>query len=302
MIKIGSRNSKLALLQAEKIQVALRKYHNLNSEIVPIITTGDRIKDKPLSSFGGKGLFIKEIEQALLDKKIDIAAHSLKDIPSVMTPGLTLCAVTKRGNPADVLISTEHIKSLKKNAVIGTCSLRRKIQILNYYPDFQIIPIRGNVQTRIDLIRKRNLDGIILSAAGLNLLKPDLNNYSLYYFADKEMLPAAGQGVVAVQTNSDNQYIIDLFKPINHLETWQKILAERSFLKSLDANCTTPIASHAKSIKDGYILVQYWLSDLSGVHQKKLEYITKIDNASDAGKKEAMTIKKWADDLNIQYK
>lgn len=284
-IRIGTRKSKLALIQTKIfINNLISIFPKISYEIIPITTTGDTITDKNLYEIGGKALFLKELEEALLQKKIDIAIHSLKDIPGIISDELKIAAVLKREDPRDVFISTKYktIKDLPKNAQIGTSSVRRKVIIQNMRPDIKCVTFRGNVNTRLEKLYNEEVDATILAIAGIKRLDAYDNSIS-YILEPNIMLPACGQGVIALEIRTDDAHMHDLCNQINHLLTYNLIAAERSFLKAADASCDTPIAAYATYLDDGYIKAQYMLSDIEG---KNIRYHTaygSINEASDIG-------------------
>ncbi len=252
IIRIGTRGSPLALKQAELVQSALQQAHDLkaaNFKIVPMQTSGDRIKDQPLTEFGGKGLFTKEIEVALLDKKVDIAVHSMKDMATKLPDGLTISCMLPREDVRDVLIAkgANSLQDLPSGARVGTCSLRRACQVLHQRPDLKIVPLRGNVQTRLDKIESGVAEATLLALAGLKRLdKQDIGTA----MSIETMLPAVAQGAIGIECRSDNSTVIDLLTPVNHIPTYLCVQAERAFLRALDGSCRTPIAGLATLEQD----------------------------------------------------
>lgn len=245
IIKIGTRGSELAIRQAEIVKQKLQeKFLNIEIEIITIKTAGDKILNKTLDKIGGKGVFVKEIELALLDKKIDIAVHSMKDMPIEFPEGLMLGAVTERENPMDVLISKNGLDfySLSKGAKIGTGSLRRKVQLLSLRKDIEVVPIRGNIHTRIEKMEKE-LDGLVLAAAGLK--RCGLENKISYHFDLSEMIPAACQGILALEIRKEDKEILHFVQAIHHEKTEICQKAERAFLKEIGADCHAPIGAFA---------------------------------------------------------
>lgn len=245
---IGSRGSELALAQTEEIRSALKDLHpDCEFPIKIIKTEGDKLKDEPLTMIGGKGLFTKEIEEALINGEIDLAVHSMKDLPTDLPEGITLAAITKREDPHDCLITKgkNRLSELRSKARIGTGSLRRQAQLLNYRSDFEIVDIRGNITTRIDkLFGKRDdfryktppLDAIVLSVCGLNRLslKKDLDIDVIPF---ELMLPAAGQGALGIEAREGDVKIRELVKPLDDLNSRLAVLAERSLLEGLGGGC-----------------------------------------------------------------
>jgi len=243
-IIIGSRGSKLALVQSNLVINELKKhYPKLDFKIKEIKTKGDKILDKTLDKIGGKGLFVKEIETALLKGEIDFAVHSMKDVPSEFPDGLEISAITKREDVRDALVSKENIGfyDMKKGARIGTSSLRRGAQLKSLRNDIEIVPVRGNVQTRIRKIDELNLDGVILAAAGLNRL--GFNDKISEFFNADDIVPAVGQGALGIETRKDNKFIKEIVSKINDDLTSLTIKAERVFMKILNGGCHVPIGA-----------------------------------------------------------
>ena len=280
-ITIGSRGSKLALLYAQKAKDAIIQNSDLSDKniIIKTITTkGDQVKDVRLSEFGGKGLFSSNIEKELQNKNIDIAVHALKDLPAIETDGLLTDTFLERNDPKEILISKnkKKLKELDVKSVIGTSSFRREFQIKKIRPDVNCKIIRGNVDTRIKKLKEGNYDGIILSYAGIKYLK--LENEISETFTTKEIIPSAGQGIIALQCREDDQEIISLLKKINHDETYKRAHAERNILKVLEGDCETAIGVH--SIIDGEnIIVEAELFSLDGLkrfYEKKTENVNRF--------------------------
>ena len=247
-LRLGTRGSKLAQWQAQAVVQRLRDYYpDLQVEIVIVKTIGDKILDVALSRIGDKGLFTKELEKALFDGDIDIAVHSLKDLPSQLEEGLRLAAVLPREHPGDVLISRSGLKyhELPAGSVLGTSSLRRTAQIKATRPDIRVVDIRGNVETRIKKMEEQQLDGIILAYAGVKRL--GLEQWITDQLAFEVMLPATGQGIIAIEARDPDAQISSLLEPINYKETFIEMQAERAFLSRLEGGCQVPIGSLAKS-------------------------------------------------------
>lgn len=243
-ITIATRGSALALWQANHIKDLLQaKYDGLEVELSIIKTKGDIILDVPLAKVGGKGLFVKEIEDALLNGSADLAVHSMKDVPMVLPQGLILGAVPRREDRYDVFLSKEYknITELPQNAVVGTSSLRRQAQILAMRPDLEIKMLRGNVQTRINKMLAGEYDAIILAAAGIKRLGLSVPFQTA--LTPPDFLPACGQGALGIEVREDRKDILDLIAFLNDEETKICVEAERSFLKSLDGGCQVPIAA-----------------------------------------------------------
>lgn len=249
-IIVGSRRSKLALTQSQQfIDQLKRKHPNLEIEIKEIVTKGDQIVNVQLSKVGGKGLFVKEIEQALYDGTIDLAIHSLKDVPSVLPEGLTLGCIPVREDARDAYIAKHHIPlhELKPGSIVGTSSLRRGAQLLDQYPHLEIKWIRGNIDTRLAKLRDEDYDAIILAAAGLNRMGWD-KSIVTEYLNPELMLPAIGQGALGIECRSDDAEVLALLKSVHDEETELCTEAERTFLRLMDGSCQVPIAGHATMI------------------------------------------------------
>ncbi|MCL4280101.1 MAG: hydroxymethylbilane synthase [Ignavibacteriaceae bacterium] len=252
-IVIGSRGSELALWQANFVKKELEKKNkNVSVEIKIIKTTGDKILDVALSKIGDRSLFTKELEVELLNKKIDLAVHSLKDLQTVIPKGLKLSAVTKRHNVNDVLIARKKgttIFNLPENAVVATGSLRRRCQLLHIRPDLNIVELRGNVPSRIKKFLESDWDAIILARAGVERLK--LNKYISSIIKTDVMLPAVGQGALGIETRTDNKIVNEIVKSIHHENTYKAVSAERALLKTLEGGCQVPIGAFAEIKKTG---------------------------------------------------
>jgi len=254
-IKIGTRGSKLALWQANWVKSALNAGNtSIAVELVPIKTRGDKIIDVPLAKVGGKGLFVKEIEDALLNGRIDLAVHSMKDMPSEIPDGLCVGAIPEREIPQDVLISKKGLllHDLMPGARIGTSSLRRSAQLLHVRPDLVILPLRGNIDTRLKKLETENLDAIILAAAGVKRL--GLENRITEYMDENVMLPAVGQGALCIEIRQNDPEIDPIIVALNHQETWTVVMGERAFLNRLEGGCQVPIAAHGKIEKNTFTL------------------------------------------------
>jgi len=285
IIRIGTRGSPLALKQATEVRDQLIEAHSLkieNFEIVIIKTTGDRIVDRPLSSLGGKGLFTKEIEEALAEKKIDIAVHSMKDMPTKQPDNLVIDCFLKREDPRDAFISNklEKLSQLDTTTVVGTSSLRRKAQILNLMPSVKVVEFRGNVQTRLKKLDDGVADCTFLAMAGLKRL--GLNKLINKPIAIGTMLPAVAQGIIGVERRAEDKSIESLLKKINHKPTMQMANAERTMLKILDGSCETPIAGLAIIDKNKMTLKAEVLR-VDGTEKIYYEATDNISNAINLG-------------------
>ena len=282
-IIIGSRGSKLALIYAERAKRELLKKHKIESvEIKRITTTGDTIKDVRLSEYGGKGLFCKTIEQELLDRKVDIAVHALKDLPTEETKGLLTNCFLKRNNPRDILITKDNknIKELKLNAVIGTSSFRREYQIKRIRGDLNCKLVRGNIDTRIKKLFDNLYDGIILSYAGIKLL--GLEDKISQIFSTSEIVPSAGQGVIALQCRKNDMNLIKLLSEVNHRPTQNCIIAERNVLKILEGDCETAVGAFAE-IKSDKINLEAEIFSLDGKERFQIKLSGSLEQASKLG-------------------
>ena len=272
-IIIGSRGSKLALLYAHKAKESLLNNTSLiadDIQIKEIVTKGDQVQDKRLSEVGGKGLFSKNIEQELLDNKIDIAVHALKDMPAIETEGLITNCFLERNDPREVFISREgsKISTIKKNAIIGTSSFRREFQINKLRKDLKCKLIRGNVDTRLKKLNEGQYDGIILSIAGLKSLK--LENCITQIFSTEEIIPSAGQGIIALQSRKEDE------------QSKLRALAERGVLKILEGDCETAVGVHSEIVEDK-ITLEAELFSLDGSQRFYEKSSDVIQNAENLG-------------------
>jgi hydroxymethylbilane synthase len=247
VLRIGTRASKLALAQAQWVREKIAaQYPDLQVKLVTVRTQGDRVRDKLLSTIGGKGLFVKEIEEALQKKDIDIAVHSLKDVPAELPDDLSIGAIPEREDPCDVLICKDNtpLEDLPKGARIGTSSLRRAAQLLHYRPDLEIVPIRGNVDTRIRKLHSLDMHAIIVAAAGLRRM--DLAGHITQVLPFTLMLPAIGQGALGLELRMDDQGTGNMVMFLDHYPTRTAVEAERAFLKELKGGCQLPVACLGK--------------------------------------------------------
>jgi hydroxymethylbilane synthase len=252
-IRLGTRGSPLALAQAREVKQRLEAAHRLSPdriEIIAISTTGDRVKDRPLAEIGGKGLFTKEIEEALLSGAIDLAVHSMKDMPAQTPAGLTFPAVLPREDARDAFLSVKFAKfsELPQFATLGSSSVRRTAQALRLRPDLKSVGFRGNVETRLGKLNEGIADGTFLACAGLNRL--GLSAHITEIMSTDDMLPAAAQGIIVIETADINKAARDLVMAINDPMTMAAAACERAFLAGLDGSCQTPIAGHAKVTGD----------------------------------------------------
>lgn len=263
---VGSRGSKLALTQTNWVISELKRLNpGIEFEIEKISTKGDKITDVPLSRLGGVGLFTKELETALLKEKIDIAVHSAKDVPTVLPEGLTIGAAPKREDPHDVLISTNHatLERLPDNARIGTSSLRRKAQLLAFRPDFKILDLRGNLDTRLKKLETDDLEAIIVAHAGL--LRLGFNGRISQIIPFDVMLPAVGQGSLCIEIRADDERVMKIVSAMDDHKTRIAIEAERALLAKLQGGCQVPIGAHAQ-VQGKEVHLEAIISTLDGDH------------------------------------
>jgi hydroxymethylbilane synthase len=268
-ITIGTRGSQLALWQANWVKKAVCSHHpNLYVELVIIKTKGDKILDVPLAKVGGKGLFVKEIEEALLDGRIDVAVHSMKDMPADIPDGLCIGAIPEREEPRDVLITRSRLPldRLKRGARVGTSSLRRSAQLLRARPDITIVPLRGNLDTRLKKLERASLDAIVLAAAGVHRL--GLADRITQIIDGSVMLPAVGQGALCIEIRENDPRIAPVVAVLDHLPTRQTVMGERAFLNRLEGGCQVPIAGHGYIDDRGYTLTGL-VCEVDGSHQVK---------------------------------
>ncbi|MFH7319348.1 hydroxymethylbilane synthase [Desulfurivibrio sp. D14AmB] len=246
IIRIGTRASLLALAQSNWIKGRIEaEYPQCSVELVKIITKGDKIVDVPLAMVGGKGLFVKEIEEAMLRHEVDIAVHSMKDVPAELPEGLHIGIITQRENPHDAFISNRYqtLAEMPAGATIGTSSLRRKAQLAHLRPDLKIEDLRGNLDTRLRKLDEGSYDAIILAAAGLNRLK--LSQRATFCFKADEMLPAVAQGAVGIELREADGELLQMLSFMDHRETMLAVRAERTYLKRLEGGCQVPLAGFA---------------------------------------------------------
>jgi hydroxymethylbilane synthase len=269
-IIIGTRGSKLALWQAEWIRSELQKRNpGLEVELNKIKTTGDKILDVPLAQVGGKGLFVKEIEEALLRGEADLAVHSMKDVPTEFPEGLHLAIICEREDPRDAFLSgmqdskfkIPNFNALPQGATVGTSSLRRSCQLLNLRPDLKILQLRGNLDTRLRKLDEGQFDAIILAAAGVKRL--GWGERITEILSPETSLPAIGQGAVGVECRIDDKFIHDLIVPLNHYETGVCVRGERACLRKLEGGCQVPIAAHARLVH-GTLVMDGLVGSVSG--------------------------------------
>ena len=282
-IVIGSRGSQLALWQANWVKAELERLHsNVDINIRVITTSGDKIQDVPLAKIGGKGLFVKEIEEALLAKEVDLAVHSMKDVPMELPAELVVSVITKRESPLDALISKngERLVNLPQGATIGTSSLRRSSQLLKYRADFKIYPLRGNVDTRLRKVKTGNYDAIILASAGLNRL--GWTSHITEEISEEILLPAMGQGALGIETRLEDTKTYDFISPLNHKQTNYAVTAERALVGRLDGGCQVPIGAYAK-VENNLISLKGLVASLDGKTIYTSENTGPVDDAINIG-------------------
>lgn len=283
-IVIGTRSSKLALWQAEYIADCLRKqYEGLEVELEHIMTRGDKILDVPLAKIGGKGLFTKELEVAMIENRIDLAVHSLKDMPTVLPEGLALTTITKRLDCGDALVSPKYqtLENLPKGAKVGTSSLRRKAQLLNIRPDLDIHNLRGNVNTRLRKLEEENFDAIVLAVAGLKRL--GFGDKITQIIPRKYCLPAVGQGALAIETRADDEEIKNMLTFLYDDKTADATIAERAFLAQVEGGCQVPVGVYGEVNEDNTLTVEAVIGSLDGKTIIRDKVTGKRENASELG-------------------
>ena len=288
-LRIGTRGSPLALAQAGMVRDALAGANpNLAEkgavEVVVIKTTGDRVLDRPLAEIGGKGLFTKEIEEALLDGTIDLAVHSMKDVPTLLPPGLVIAAMLPREDPRDALIAgpgVARIADLPEGVVVGTASLRRGAQLLARRPDLQVVPLRGNVQTRLRKLGEGEVAATFLALAGLRRL--GLEAAASGVIEPDEMLPAVAQGAVGIEVREGDKRVLGLLAGIDHAATFRAVVAERAFLAALEGSCRTPIAALAEFDGKGGLTFRGLVARPDGTGLRWVERQAAADDAEVVG-------------------
>lgn len=277
----------LALQQSGMMKAALEKlWPDIRVELEVIRTTGDKITDVPLAKVGGKGLFVKEIEDALLDGSVDLAVHSMKDVPAVLPEGLEIGAVPEREDPRDALIIRrgKDVSDLPNGAVIGTSSLRRAAQILTMRPDFEIRMLRGNLETRLRKLDEGQYDAIILATAGLRRM--GWQDRITVFLDPAEFIPAIGQGALGIEVRSGDERVRNILKPLDHPESAAAVRAERSLLKELEGGCQVPIGGHARIFGDTVELVGL-VASLDGKQVFRAHGKAPVSEAVELGKKVA---------------
>jgi len=281
IIRIATRNSPLALVQAKRVEAILKQ--DAKIKVKPMTSSGDKVSDKIFKEHGGKGLFVKELEDSLLKKEADIAVHSLKDVPAVINHKFDITTISNRENPSDALVSEkyESIYDLPKNAIIGTSSPRRTAMLKNISNDFKIINLRGNVQTRLKKMKERKMDGIILAAAGLHRLS--MQDKIKQYIETDQFVPSAGQGILCVEYLKTNKLIKKILKKHNVGVVERCAKEERGFVKQIGGDCMSPIGVYA-SIINQKINVKAFVSSLDGQKHIMAAYECGIDENINIGK------------------
>jgi len=261
-VRLGTRGSRLALVQSEAVAAALRGL-GADVEVVTIKTSGDRLAQVALADFGGKALFVKEIEEALLDGRVDMGVHSLKDMPAVLPPGLCLAAYPPREDPRDVLLTRSggSLGDLRHGGVVGTSSLRRQVMLRRRRPDLQVRPIRGNVDTRLGKLAAGDYDGLVMARAGLRRL--GLEPVNARPLPADEFLPAVGQGILGIEARESDRALLALLSGLDHRDTRVRAEAERAFLLRLGAGCHSAVAGLARLDGDGLTL-DGWVASVDG--------------------------------------
>ncbi len=291
-LRIGTRGSKLALRQTEIfLEKLLLHFKGIETEIIKISTKGDKLTDVPLAKIGSKGIFVKEIEEALLRKEIDIAVHSLKDMPSEVQEGLVLAGVLKRESPADAFISSEvnSLHSMGEGDVIGTSSLRRKVIIKKHFPHIKVEELRGNLDTRIRKMKEGRYKGIIVSYAGL--IRMGWEHEAKEILPIDLFVPACGQGVIGIECRREDEEIINLIGEISDNDTMIEIKAERTFLKELGGGCQVPLGVNAR-IKDGKIFLIAFISSLDAERFIQIKMEGEREHPEELGKRATEAILK----------
>ena len=278
-LRIATRQSRLALWQANFVkQQLLQLYPDLHIELIGITTQGDQIQDKTLAQLGGKGLFVKALEDALLTERADLAVHSMKDVPPVLPESLTIAAILERNDPRDVLVSNRYssLAALPADATVATCSVRRQAQLLAYQPQLQLASLRGNVNTRLAKLDNEQFDAIILAAAGLARLQ--LTERISEYLSIELMLPSVGQGALGIEVLQHKTELIALLAPLIDKYTMLCVNAERALVKALSGHCHSPIGAYA-TIKNNTIMLRGLVASLDGQQVLKAKAAAAIELA-----------------------
>ncbi|PWK52788.1 hydroxymethylbilane synthase [Pleionea mediterranea] len=300
LIRIATRRSPLALWQAEFVQSELKKHHpDITVELVPMVTKGDKILDTPLAKIGGKGLFVKELELAMLEDRADIAVHSMKDVPAGFPDGLELSVICDRENPTDAFVSNVYanLDEVPSGAIIGTSSLRRQCQLKALRPDLTIKSLRGNVGTRLQKLDDDEYDAIILATAGL--MRLDLQYRIKDEIPTSVLLPSAGQGAVGIECRSDDHQTKQLLEPLNHSLTAARVTAERAMNHHLEGGCQVPIGAFAE-LKDDELLLRGLVGEVDGSRLLTFHHQAPISEAKQLGILVGEALKEQGADKIIQ--
>ena len=284
ILRIATRSSPLAVWQAEYVQKRLEALHpGLSVELVRIKTQGDKILDTPLAKIGGKGLFVKELEEAMMDGRADIAVHSMKDVPMELPEGMALPVICEREDPRDAFVSNHHdaLMSLPEGARLGPSSLRRQAQVLANRPDLKVSSLRGNVQTRLGKLDDGQFDAIILASAGLKRL--EMHERIRYDMPPEESLPAVGQGAVGIECRADDERTAHLLAPLSDPLTWDRVTAERAMNRRLEGGCQVPIAGFALLEEDGRLWLRGLVASEDGKTVLRAEDRAPRENATELG-------------------
>ncbi|WP_111979050.1 hydroxymethylbilane synthase [Algibacillus agarilyticus] len=290
-LRIATRESALAMWQAEFVKAELEKCHpDLTVILLPMKSKGDIILDTPLAKIGGKGLFIKELEHAIMMGEADIAVHSMKDVPMEFPEGLQLACICEREDPRDAFVSNDYacIDDLPQGAIVGTSSLRRECQLKSYRPDLQVNFLRGNVNTRLRKLDEGGYDAIILASAGL--LRLEMPERIKQYIAPELILPAVGQGAVGIECREGDQAILDLLAPLAHAETTVRLTTERAFNKKLNGGCQVPIGGYAELTADNAIRFRGLIASVDGKQRFTAEETASVNDASALGERIAQNL------------
>ncbi len=282
-LRIGTRRSKLALTQSEWVKGKIETRHpDLQVELVRIKTTGDKILDSPLAKIGGKGLFVKEIEEGLLSKRIDLAVHSMKDVPAALPNGLILATFPEREDPRDAFLSAKYrsLEQLPLGARVGTGSLRRSAQLLHIRPDLKLMPMRGNVDTRLGKLDAGEYEAIILAASGLKRL--GLEDRIRQTLVVEQLLPAIGQGALGLEVRREDERTINRIKFLNHRETEITVKTERAFLKELEGGCQVPLGAFCRA-ENGQLHLEGMVAELDGSRVLRDKMTGKEEDAEKIG-------------------
>ena len=277
IIRIATRNSPLALEQAKMVSALLSKDNNV--EIIPMVSSGDKVTSREFKVHGGKGLFLKELEESLLRGDTDIAVHSLKDVPADLGKKFSIMTISTRENPCDAFISKNYkkLKDLPRNATIGTSSPRRIAMLKNISKDFRIVEIRGNIQTRLKKMSDQNIDGIILAAAGLHRMR--LKKNIAEYIPTDSFVPSAGQGILCIEYLKKNKKVEKLLNKYNVVDVEKCANEERDFVREIGGDCMSPIGAHAV-IKNKKMKIDAYISGLDGIKHIKSSYVVDIKKSA----------------------